>query len=131
MTNAPDHDLMLEAIDQPVLLLQEHPRQVVAGNLRALELFGKTRVAGLRGGEVFDCLHSFSDGGCGRNAHCEPCTIKSAIVDTLTTCRPHHDVSATLQVKKADGIRPYALQLSTEKTGDMALVRIERYSPED
>ncbi len=59
MTNATDNDPMLESIDQPVLLLQENPRQVVAGNRRALELFGKTQVAGHRGGEVFDCLHSF------------------------------------------------------------------------
>ncbi len=131
MTNATDNDPVLELIDQPVLLLQEHPRQVVAGNRCALELFGKTQVAGHRGGEVFDCLHSFSEAGCGKDAHCEPCTIRGAIVDTFTTCRSHHNVSATLQVKNADGIRPYTLQVSTEKTGDMALVRIERYRPED
>ncbi len=122
---------MLEAIDQPALLLQQNPRQVVAANQRALELFGKMHVAGRRGGEVFDCLHSFSEAGCGKDAHCESCTIKGAIVGTFDTSQPHRSVCATLQIKKADGIRPYTLQVSTEKRGDMALVRIERYNPED
>ncbi len=130
MTNS-DNDLKLEAIDQPVLLLQESPRQVVAANRRALELFGKTAVAGRRGGEVFDCLHSFSEAGCGKDAHCEACTIKGAIVSTFKTSEPHYSVCATLQIKKTDGTRPFTLEVSTEKTGDMALVRIERFIPAD
>lgn len=43
------------------------------------------------------------------------------------TAQPHTGVSTTLQIKKADGIKTYALQVSTEKVGDLALVRIERY----
>ncbi len=126
-----DHDSLLEAIDQPALLLQENPRQVVAANQRALALFGKTHVAGRRGGEVFDCIHAFSEAGCGKDPHCEPCTIKGAIVNTFSTCQPHRSVAATLQVSKAEGIRPYTLQVSTEKAGDLALVRIERFAPEE
>jgi len=84
-----------------------------------------------RGGEVFDCLHSFSEAGCGKDAHCESCTIKGAIVDTFTAGQPHRSVCATLQIKKAEGVRPYTLQASTEKTGGMALVRIKRCTPDE
>ncbi|MBI4998038.1 MAG: hypothetical protein HZC22_14325 [Rhodocyclales bacterium] len=119
----------LVAIEVPVLLMQGNPRQVVTANQLALELFGKrlNEVEGHRGGQVFDCEHSFSAAGCGMDANCEHCAIKGAIVDTFTTGLPHEAVAATLPVRKA-GVAGYrALQVSTEKTGDLALVRIERY----
>lgn len=124
-----DHGAWLEALAAPVLLLQGQPRQVVAANQRALALFGKElfEVAGHRGGQVFDCLHSFSAAGCGLDSHCEECKIKGAIVDTFATDTPHHAVAATLPLKKGDGIRNYLLQVSTQKIGDLALVRVERY----
>lgn len=123
----------LIAIEAPVLLMQENPRQVVTANKAALRLFRKAlpEVENHRGGQVFDCLHSFSAAGCGLDANCEHCAIKGAIVDTFTTGMPHQAVTATLPVKKA-GVPGYrALQVSTEKTGDLALVRIERYEETD
>ncbi len=128
-TSGADRREFLEAIEAPVLLMQGNPRQVVTANQRALELFGKrlNEVEGRRGGQVFDCEHSFSAAGCGMDEHCEACTIKGAIVATFTTGTPHEAVAATLPVRKA-GVAGYrALQVSTEKTGDLALVRIERY----
>lgn len=58
---------LLEAIDAPILLMQGNPRQVVSANKRALELFGKAlrEVENHRGGQVFDCVHSFTEAGCG------------------------------------------------------------------
>ena len=124
---ASDRD-WLEAIDAPVLLMQGNPRQVVTANRRALELFAKDlhQIEGHRGGDVFDCVHSFTEAGCGRDANCEGCKIKDAIIDTFTTAKSNR-ASASLQVKKADGLRTYALQVSTEKVSDLALVRIDRY----
>lgn len=124
-----DRREFLEAIEAPVLLMQGNPRQVVTANQRALELFGKRlhEVEGRRGGQVLDCLHSFSAAGCGMDTNCEHCAIKGAIVDTFTTGMPHEAVSATLPVIKA-GVAGYrTLQVSTKKVGDLALVRIERY----
>ena len=80
-----------------------------------------------RGGQVSDCLHSFSAAGCGLDANCEHCAIKGAIVDTFTTGMPHEAVTARLPVVKAGASEYRALQVSTEKIGDLALVRIERY----
>ena len=120
---------MLHAIDAPVLLIQGNPRQVVTANSRALELFAKDlpAVAGHRGGQVVDCVHSFTEAGCGKDSNCKNCPIKDAIVDTFATAAPHRAVTATPQIRKQDGTGPYELQGSTEKIGDLALVRIERY----
>lgn len=134
--NGPDapyssHDsrASIEAIETPVLLMQGNPRQVVTANQRALDLFqkGLHEVEGHRGGQVFDCVHSFTKAGCGKDINCEGCKIKDAIVDTFDTGNPHQGVSTSLQIRKADGTHTYALQVSTEKVGDLALVRVERY----
>jgi hypothetical protein len=119
----------LEAIEAPTLLMQGNPRQVVTANKRALDLFRKElhEVEGHRGGQVFDCVHSFTAAGCGKDVNCEGCKIKDAIVDTFDTGNPHHHVSTSLPIRKADGTKTYVLQVSTEKVGDLALVRIERY----
>ena len=132
MSATPDRTVFLESIDAPVLLMQGNPRQVITANRRALELFGKAlhEVAGHRGGQVFDCIHSFTEAGCGIDANCENCTIKNAIVDTFTTAHSHHGVSTELPIRKATGIKTCALQVSTEKIGDLALVRVDRYDAE-
>ena len=129
VSGASGYAALLDAIDAPVLLMQGNPRQVVTANRKALELFGKKpeQVEAHRGGEVFDCVHSFTEAGCGKDANCEHCKIRIAIVDTFTSANSHQGVSTELSIKKADGTRTYALQVSTEKLGDLALVRIERY----
>jgi hypothetical protein len=118
--------------EEPTLLLQGNPRQVVDANPEALDLFGKAieEVRNHRGGQVFDCLHAFSEAGCGKDVHCEPCTIRKAIVDTLETGNAHEGVSSRLEVLKAGERRSYALQVSTRKVGELAQVRIERYEPD-
>jgi hypothetical protein len=121
--------VLLEAIDAPVLLMEGNPRQVITANAEALQLFAKElrEVESHRGGQVFDCIHSFTAAGCGKDVNCENCAIKNAIVDTFTTATPHSAISATLQVKKAGKLEYRTVQVSTEKVGDLALVRIEKY----
>ena len=120
---------LLNAIEAPVLLMQGNPRQVVTANRQALALFGKgmEAVAGHRGGEVFDCVHSFTEAGCGKDANCEDCPIKNAIVDTFTSGHSHQGSVATLQLKKTGGDENRIVQVSTEKIGELALVWVDRY----
>ena len=120
---------LLDAIDAPVLLMQGNPRQVVSANEKALELFGKTlaEVERHRGGEVFDCTHSYTEAGCGKDVNCEHCSIKNAIVDTFTTNQSHHQISAPLQIVKPAGTKGYRLEITTQKLDDLALVRIDRF----
>ncbi len=119
----------LESVGEPALLMQGNPRQVVTANRKALELFGKrlADVEAHRGGEVFDCVHSFSAAGCGKDDNCEPCRIRQAIVATLETGAPHA-ASAELPVRKPGGETTYVLDVRAEKTGELAIVRIERYA---
>jgi hypothetical protein len=109
--------------------MQGNPRQVVTANRKALALFEKNlhEVERHRGGQIFDCVHSFTEAGCGKDANCENCKIKNAIVDTFTTTSSHNGVLTELSIKKANGEKTYVLQVSTEKVGDLALVRVERY----
>lgn len=125
----PNNSVLLESIDAPVLLMQGNPRQVVAANKKALDLFGKElhEVEGHRGGEVFDCVHSFTEAGCGKDVNCENCKIRNAIVDTFVTANSQDSVSTQLPIRKHSGTRTFVLQVSTEKVGDLALVRIDRY----
>jgi hypothetical protein len=128
----PDSRAVLEAIHAPILLLHGNPRQVVSANKIALRLFGKEmyEVAGHRGGQIFNCIHSYTEAGCGKDVNCEHCKIKNAIVDTFNTGESRNGVATTLQIKKSDGIKDYVMQVSTEKAGDLALVRVERFDGE-
>jgi hypothetical protein len=119
----------IEAIDAPILFMQGNPRQVVTANRKALDLFEKElhEIEGHRGGQVFDCVYAFTEDGCGKDSNCEGCKIRDSIIDTFSTAKSHNGVSTTLQIKKADETINYMLQVSTEKIGDFALVRIERF----
>jgi len=118
-------------IDAPILVMQPEPRQVYTANKKALELFGKelSQMEGYRGGQVFDCLQSFTEAGYGKDINCEDCKIKAAIVGTFNSGDSFNGVVSPLEVKKNGKTSTYLLQISTEKTGDLALVRIDHYKP--
>ncbi len=120
---------LLESIDAPVLLMQREPRQVVTANNRALEVFGKElcQVEAHRGGEVFDCIHSFTAAGCGKDINCDGCTIKHAIVDTFETGTEHRAVETVLTTKRHTKTEDRTLQVSTQPLGGLVLVTVERY----
>lgn len=121
----------IELIDDPVLVLQPEPRLVYTANNKAGRLFNKdiSQMEGVRGGQVFDCIQSFTEAGCGKDLNCEKCTIKQAIVDTLNTGNSFEGLKSPLDVKRGDNIISFILQISTEKVGDFALVRIDEYKP--
>ena len=122
----------INTLESPALLMQGEPRQVVTANQKARKIFGKNllQIEGHRGGQVFDCIHSFTEAGCGVDINCEECKIKDAIVDTFLTDSPHNNVSTVLEIKKQNEIEPYEVTVSTEKLGDFALVTIEKYTAE-
>lgn len=119
----------LDSIDAPILLMQGNPRQVVSANKKACALFGKdlSRIEQHRGGVVFDCIHSFTEAGCGKDINCENCKIKKAVVETFTTGASFSGVSTVLKIKKHDEINAYNMRVTTEKVGDYALLRIDQY----
>jgi len=121
--------ILVNSCEPPTLLMQTAPRQVVTANPKACELFNKTlsQIEGHRGGQVFDCIHSFTELGCGLDPNCEDCKIKSAVVDTFSSGNSHEGIQAILDVKKENGVTPYIIQVSTKKTGDFALMIIDKY----
>ncbi len=123
----------LDTLESPTLLMQAEPRQVVTANNKACELFGKTlaQIEGHRGGQVFDCVHAFTEAGCGLDVNCENCKIKNSVVDTFSTGNSHNSVNTILDIKKHGKINPHEMQVSTEKTGDFALITIEKYKMRD
>lgn len=126
---ARDNKKVLDSIDAPVLLMQPDPRQVSAANNKAAELFSKELpgMEGHRGGEVFDCVHAFTEAGCGKDVHCEDCGIKKAVVETFSAGGNSRGVSAELRIRKGDRVAGYVLEVTTEKVGELALLRIDRY----
>lgn len=119
----------IDSIDDPILLMQPEPRLVYTANKKAAELFNKklSEIEGFRGGQVFDCVHSFTEAGCGKDANCKNCKIKAAIVDTLITGNSFASVESPLEIKRNNKIDSYLLRISNEKTGNLALVRIDHF----
>jgi len=126
-----DNALMefLNSIDAPILLMQPDPRQVRTANKRACDLFQKdvSQIKGRRGGQVFECIHAFTEAGCGKDKNCEDCKIKNSVVETFASGKSFDGVSTILDIKKNGSIIPYNLQVSTEKVGELALIRIDQY----
>lgn len=120
---------ILQAIEAPVLLMQSNPRVALTANDRALALFGRRldEAEDRRGGDVFGCIHSFTEAGCGKDVHCDDCRIKGAIVSALTGA--NSSAAATLTIRRGSDA-PCALEVSTENAGDYALVRIDRFEKE-
>ncbi|MBU1736499.1 MAG: hypothetical protein KKG35_00005, partial [Proteobacteria bacterium] len=104
-------------------------RQVVTANRAACRLFNKdlSRIEGFRGGQVFDCIHSFSEAGCGKDPNCEDCPIKNAVVDTFNTGQPHLNVKTTLTIQKDGSLSPYEVVVSTEKATAHVLLKLMKY----
>jgi hypothetical protein len=121
---------LLESFDMPVLLMQANPRQVVTANNRALEVFGKqlNQVEGHRGGEVFDCIHSFTDAGCGKDINCEGCRIKDAIINTFETGCAHTEIQTELTIRNhSDTEEIRDIQISTQIVGKLTFVSIDHF----
>ena len=109
--------------------MQPEPRVVVAANKEARALFNKNlaEIEGHKDGDVFDCIHAFSEKGCGLDEKCVDCWIKGAVLDTFATGTPHDNVKTILDIKKEDGIIPYAIVVSTEAVGDFVLLTVFKY----
>lgn len=120
---------ILQGIDAPILMMQSNPRLVFTANDKALVLFAKSlsKAEGHRGGEVFSCVHSYTEAGCGKDVNCEDCKIKTAIVATFEGIHAS-DVSATLVIRQRQD-RPHHLTISSEPVGRFALVRIDGFTP--
>jgi len=87
----------LDRFDSPVLVSDRDGR-TVAINAALAESRGisNRQVAGLLGGDLFECEHARLPLGCGRTVHCKGCSIRNVVTDTIDSGKPHVGVPATL-----------------------------------
>jgi len=87
---------------------------------------GKDVLLGRLGGEVFNCLNSFDGLGCGRNAVCDDCPIRSRVMSTLRTGESIKDAEGRMRLLVGGGEVERDLLVSTNlvKQGDSDRVLI-------
>lgn len=119
----------LDKLDIPVLALDEDA-VVYTGNKALLLLVGRgiDEIRGRRGGEVFECAFAKLPGGCGRTVHCSGCAIRRAVTETFLTGKPVRTV-AYLNRDLPTQFLQLALRISTEKSWNQVLLRIEHIGP--
>ncbi len=125
-----DPQEFINTLESPTLLMQAEPRQVVTANKKACELFAKDllQIKGRRGGQVFDCVYSFTELGCGLDPNCERCRIKAAVMDTFATGNSHANVHTVLDIKKQNATFAYALEVSTMKVDGFVLLFVSEFA---
>lgn len=114
----------VDRLTVPVVLLGADG-VVLHANGRALRILGQTlpAVRGKRLGEVLQCVHARR--GCGSGGPCGACAILAAVRETHRTGNNMRDVSAKLDIGSENGGKILRLRVSTEKAGELVLLRIE------
>jgi hypothetical protein len=116
----------LDMLPEPVLLVDERAR-VLGANEAARRTVPDSTAVGPDQllGEVFECVHAQSPGGCGRTIHCSGCAIRRAVTDTYRTGESSLRVPATLTLGPEGEPSPVRLLVTTEKVGDRVLLRVD------
>ncbi|HEY4744189.1 MAG TPA: hypothetical protein VIH45_05985 [Desulfuromonadaceae bacterium] len=102
-------------------------------NSAALALLRKDAadVDGTKSGDVFECAFAALPQGCGQTIHCSGCMIRNTVMDTYRTGNSHLKCPATLKRGTLAQPEHIDLLISTEKQGDVVLLRIDRMGDED
>ena len=80
--------------DAPYLMiLVDSDGKVININKEGVKFAGKKKADLLEqlGGDVFNCLNSFKEPGCGRNVECTNCPLRSLLTKTFNTGMPVHN----------------------------------------
>jgi len=116
----------LDTMPAPIFVVGDN-RRIVGANQEGLRLIGKdgAEIQGRLGGEVFECRHAREPGGCGQTIHCKTCTIRITVNKTLETGEPSIRVPAYMDLGNIIQERSVRFLISTEKVGDIVLLRID------
>jgi PAS domain-containing protein len=120
----------LDKIEPPVLLL-DGDGVVVTANQAALTAVGKDVASGrdLRGGDFMECAYARLPGGCGKTLHCPACTIRTTVMATHADGRSRRQVEAFQQIVTESGPVRTRVLITTEKQGQLVLLRIDEMGP--
>lgn len=122
----------LDHLDAPVLVV-DGDAVVKTANKAAQDLLQKDlfQIEGYLGGKVFECVHSAEPEGCGQTIHCSGCTIRITVMETLNTGKNHLRVPASLDCKTKVGVCGIHYLISTEKLGNVVLLRVDEVNPKE
>jgi len=116
----------LDTLDIPTLLVNQD-RRVLCANSSARRMLNKDadEIIGRLGGEVFACEHADLPGGCGETVHCRTCALRNSITHTAATGEPCVRVPAYRDLGQISDEKDIRFYVSTEKDGEVVLVKIE------
>jgi len=122
----------LDSLAAPVVVIDEMGI-VKSANTKARKLLQKDlpNVEGYTPGEVFECAYSKLPEGCGRTIHCNGCTIRATVMDTLQSGKSHLRKAACLHRGVPDHPKSIEFFISTERVGDVVLLRIDKVGSND
>ena len=116
----------LEHLPAPILVV-DGDNVVRGANTQACKAVSKDlpHILNLRGGDVFECAYARLPGGCGRTVHCSGCTVRKAILDTLSTGTPLSGISVEVLQNVKGKDRKVTFQISTQRLSNCVLLRID------
>lgn len=117
----------LDSMDAPVLVVDacgivrsanKHARSILQKGLPDIE--------GFTGGVVFECAYADLPEGCGHTLHCNGCTIRNIVMDTMSSGMSHLNTPAYLIRGTSYSNTEIPFLISTEKVKDFVLLRIDK-----
>ena len=119
-------EVFLDSLAAPVVVV-DSTVTVKTANRQARVLLQKDlpAIEGYQGGNVFECAHARLPGGCGNTIHCSGCAVRGTVTDTFQSGRSHLKVPAYLKSGTPDDCQEVHLLISTEKVGEVVLLRID------
>ena len=86
------------------------------------------KIIGIRGGEALKCVYVLQSAeGCGFGPHCEHCTIRNTVLDTIETGQNYHQLEASLPIDKSGLRKDFSLLISTaglELGGEVKMINV-------
>jgi len=119
----------IDRLPAPIFVVNDNV-EVQAANTLGLKLLNKESRAVLKklGGIVFECAYARLPEGCGKTVHCSGCAIRRAVYQTFESGKSLSDVPATIHHSGQGEPQDIALLISTEKMGDVILLKVEKAS---
>lgn len=118
---------LINRLDVPVLCVSTD-MDVLAANDAAGTLLGRdaAEIGDCLCGELLECAWSRKAEGCGRTEHCVACAIRRTVSETHASGMGVSEQHAYLDHVAPEGSTRVSMTLSTEKLGDIVLVRIDQ-----
>jgi hypothetical protein len=119
----------LNMLDRPVVLVDKD-LHVLTANWKAHQFTDKEEpeMLGKLPGEVFECENAKLPEGCGHTVHCSGCVIRNSVNFTFQTGNPVNQHPAVLNQGVSGFSFPVDLLISTQKSGDVVLLKVEHIS---